>query len=117
MLTAACCAQNILDPLAAKALLDSTEDALLLDVQDPGSDMLKGSHSASLGTLPFKASTDLDAFKDPVIADRAKDKLIIVNCGLGGQAKLGAKLLIDYGFTNVKTIEGGCVAYKKAMGA
>ena len=40
-----------------------------------------------------------------VIADRAKDQLIIVNCGLGGQAKLGAKLLLDYGFTNVKTIE------------
>ena len=106
--------ENVLEPLAAKALMDATPDCLLLDVQDPGSDMLKGSHSASLGTLPFKASTDLEAFKDPVIADRAKDKLIVVNCGLGGQAMLGAKLLIDYGFTNVKTIEGGCVAYNKA---
>ena len=95
-------------------LLDATPDALLLDVQDPGSEMIKGSHSASLGTLPFKASTDLAEFKDPTIADRPKDALIIVNCGLGGQALLGAKLLLDYGFTNVKTIQGGCVAYNKA---
>ena len=99
------------DPAAAKDLLAATKDALLLDVQDPGSEMIPGSHNASLGTLFFKASTDLAEFKDPVIADRPKDGLVLVNCGLGGQAK--PKILIDYGFTNVKTIEGGCVAYKK----
>jgi len=106
---------NVISPEAARALLDSTPGALLLDVQDPGSDMIKGSHSASLGTLPFKASTDLPDFKDPLIADRPKDGLIVVNCGLGGQALLGAKLLLDYGFTNVKAIEGGCLAYNKAF--
>ena len=104
--------------------------------------------------------------KDPAIADRPKDALIIVNCGLGGQAKLGAKILVDCaptapqtataqlrlspptsdravasrgaarrfagprrprqtgggaaprvadGFTNVKTIDGGCMAYNKAF--
>ena len=104
---------NILPVQEAKELIGAA-DVLLLDVQDPGSDVIKGSHCASLGTLPFKASQDLADFKDPVIADRPKDKLIIVNCALGGQALLGAKLLIDYGFTNVKTIEGGCVAYNKA---
>ena len=104
--------ENILPPKAAKFMIE-THDALLLDVQDPGSDVIKGSHCASLGTLPFKASQDLEDFKDPVIADRPKDKLIIVNCALGGQAKLGAKLLLEYGFTNVKVIEGGCVAYNK----
>jgi len=104
---------NVLDPKAAKELMAATPDHLLLDVQDPGSATVKGSHSASLGTLPFKASTDLADFKDPVIADRDKSKLIIVNCALGGQALLGAKMLVDYGFTNVKTIEGGCVAYNK----
>ena len=67
---------NVISPEAASALLESTPDALLLDVQDPGSDMIKGSHSASLGTLPFKASTDLPDFKDPLIADRPKDGLV-----------------------------------------
>ena len=106
---------NLAEPAAAKDLLKDTPDALLLDVQDPGNDMAPGSYNASLGTLVFKASTDLADFKDPKIADRPKDGLIIVNCALGGQAKLGAGLLIDYGFTNVKAIEGGCVAWKKAF--
>ena len=38
----------------------------------------------------------------------------VVTCALGGQAKLGAKILVDYGFTNVKVVEGGCVAWKAA---
>ena len=106
--------ENIISPEAAKDLMDYP-NVLLLDVQDPGSDVIKGCYSASLGTLVFKASTDLEAFKDPAIADRPKDGLVIVTCGLGGQAKLGAKLLIDYGFTNVKVIDGGNAAYNKAF--
>ena len=94
-------AANILAPAEVKRLLSITPDALLLDVQD-GGDKVEGSHRASLGTLVFKASTDLAGFKDPTIADRPKDALIVVNCGLGGQAKLGAAMLVDYGFTNVK---------------
>jgi len=105
---------NILEPAKAKEFIDANAQCLLLDVQDPGSDMVPGSYNASLGTLFFKASTDLPEFKDPKIADRPKDAPILVNCALGGQAKLGAKILIDYGFTNVKVIDGGCVAWKKA---
>ena len=72
--------------------------------------------SASLGTLVFKADIGMkDAgFADPKIAERPKDGLIVVTCALGGQAKLGAKVLVDYGFTNVKVVEGGCVAWKGA---
>jgi len=105
---------SILEPAKAKQFINANAECLLLDVQDPGSEMVPGSHGASLGTLFFKASTDLPDFKDPKIADRPKDAPILVNCGLGGQAKLGAKILIDYGFTNVKVINGGCVAWKKA---
>ena len=36
-----------------------------------------------------------------------------VTCALGGQALLGAQILVDYGFKNVKVMEGGCVAFKK----
>eukprot|EP00413_Alexandrium_margalefii_P015112 CAMPEP_0204526344 /NCGR_PEP_ID=MMETSP0661-20131031/8389_1 /ASSEMBLY_ACC=CAM_ASM_000606 /TAXON_ID=109239 /ORGANISM="Alexandrium margalefi, Strain AMGDE01CS-322" /LENGTH=156 /DNA_ID=CAMNT_0051532185 /DNA_START=73 /DNA_END=543 /DNA_ORIENTATION=+ len=107
-------AANILEPAAAKAMIETTPKALLLDVQDPGNSPLPGSHSASLGKLFFKASTDLADFKDAKIADRPKDDPIIVNCALGGQAAIGAKLLLDYGFTNVKIIKGGCAAYNKA---
>ena len=89
-------AANILPPAEVKELLATTPDALLLDVQD-GGDKVDGSHRVSLGSLAFKASTDLPGFKDPQIADRRKDQLIVVNCGLGGQAKLGAAMLVDYG--------------------
>ena len=115
--TATVGAANILDPKAAKELLDADAGALLLDLQDPGSDSIPGAYNASLGTLVFKADIGMkDAgFADPTIAERAKDALIVVTCALGGQAKLGAKVLVDYGFTNVKVVEGGCVAWKKVV--
>uniref|UniRef100_A0A7S2IGR4 Rhodanese domain-containing protein n=1 Tax=Alexandrium andersonii TaxID=327968 RepID=A0A7S2IGR4_9DINO len=105
--------ENLLSPKAAKAFLAANPTCLFLDVQDPGSDSVPGTHSASLGTLIFKASTDHPDFKDPKIADLPKDNPIVVTCALGGQALVGAKLLIDYGFTSVKVVEGGCVAWKK----
>ena len=79
-----------------------TISSIYLSIYQDGGDKVEGSHRASLGTLAFKASTDLAGFKDATIADRPKDSLIVVNCGLGGQAKLGAAMLVDYGFTNVK---------------
>ena len=86
---------------------------LLLDVQDPGSESIPGAYNASLGTLFFKADATMEEFKDPKIADLPKDNPILVTCALGGQAKIGAKILVEYGFTNVKVIEGGCVAWNK----
>jgi rhodanese-related sulfurtransferase len=108
-------AANILPPPAAKEFLKSNKDTvLLLDVQDPGSASIPGAYNASLGTLVFKADATLDEFKDPLIADLPKSNPILVTCAIGGQAKLGAKVLVDYGFTNVKVIEGGCVAWNKS---
>ena len=113
LLSIACCLSSYPGRVCTRALIDGGDDVLLLDVQDPGSDMIPGSYSASLGTLVFKASTDLAEFKDPKIADLPKDNPILVTCALGGQAKIGAKILVEYGFTNVKVIEGGCVAWNK----
>ena len=42
--------------------------------------MIPGSYNASLGTLFFKASTDLADFTDPKITGRAPDAPILVNC-------------------------------------
>jgi rhodanese-related sulfurtransferase len=107
-------AENILPPAAAKEFMNSNKDTVLvLDVQDPGNDSVPGAYNASLGTLLFKADAGMTDFKDPKIADLPKDNPIIVTCALGGQALLGAQILVDYGFKNVKTIEGGCIAFKK----
>merc|ERR1719350_1342159 len=102
-----------MEPKVAQNFVYLNPNVLYLDVQDPGSESVPGTYNASLGTLIFKASTDLPDFKDPKIADLPKNTPILVTCALGGQAKVGAKLLIDYGFTNVKVVEGGCVAWKK----
>jgi rhodanese-related sulfurtransferase len=71
-------------------------------------------HRVHTTCAPCRQPTGAPAAADPKIADRAKDKLIVVTCALGGQAKLGAKVLVEYGFTNVKVVEGGCVAWKGA---
>jgi rhodanese-related sulfurtransferase len=107
-------AENILAPAACKEFMEANKDALLLlDVQDPGSDSIPGAYNASLGTLVFKADAGMTDFKDPKIADLPKDNPIVVTCAIGGQALLGAKVMVDYGFKNVKVMEGGCVAFKK----
>lgn len=103
---------NILKPSEAKSWLDSHPNTLFLDVQDNESPSVPGTYRASLGQLYFKASVDLPDFRDPMIADRDKDSPILVTCGLGGQAKLGAKVLVEYGFNNVKVVDGGCMAWK-----
>eukprot|EP00439_Symbiodinium_sp_Y106_P081038 s367_g19.t3 len=98
---------NFIGPQAAKAFLEDDPSALLLDVQDPGSEVLPGAYNVSLGTLFFKASSDLEEFKDATIADRPRDSLIIVTCMYGGQAALAAQLLCEYGYANVKVMQGG----------
>ena len=108
--------ENFLLPPKSKAFLEANPGALVLDVQDPGSDTIPGAYQVSLGTLFFKASTDLPDFKDPKVADLPRAAPIIVTCALGGQAKIGAALLVKYGFTNVKVMEGGCVRLKKDLG-
>jgi len=67
----------------------------------------------SLGTLFFRASTDLPEFKDSRIADLPRGHPIVTTCALGGQATIAAALLVEYGFTNVKVMDGGCVRMKK----
>ena len=149
--TATVGADNMIEPKAAKELLDANSDALLLDVQDPGSDSIPGAYNASLGTLVFKASQDLADFKGEP-AERPSSTPHHTTCApcphhlctvlpthgrpcrrrpedrrpgqgqahrgdvrLGGQAKLGAKVLVEYGFTNVKVVEGGCVAEGRGL--
>lgn len=105
--------KNILSPADAKAFLSQNPKCLHLDVQDPGSPTVPGVYSASLGTLIFKACQGMTDFKDPNISDLPKNNPILVTCALGGQALFAGKLLVEYGFTNVKVVDGGCAAWKK----
>ena len=100
---------NILDVESAKAFVaESGEKLLFLDVQDPGSAKSDKAYNASLGTLFYKADKAGPA-PDATICAQHPSGAILVACAAGGQAKIGAALLMDYGYTNVKVLNGACI--------
>ena len=98
-----------------RARQDST--TLLLDVQDAqdvaACGLIPGAVPISLGMLAIRADRELpEQFRDPRLQDRSRP--VIVTCGAGGQAALGAYQLKQMGFTNVAYIDGGMQAWKAA---
>lgn len=96
--------------------LEEFPDTLLIDVRDPPlDDWIPGTLHVSLGTLFYKADPAMsDGLREPDLADRRKDGPLLLTCALGGQALVAATVLKGYGFTNVKVIDGGCMAWKSA---
>ena len=108
---------TVLNISEAKAALDSSDNALIIDVRDPGdlaaTGVIPGSCNISLGTLFYKADQDMPAgVKDERLADKAQP--IFVTCAKGGQASIAAGVLNDYGYENVSIIDGGIVGWKEA---
>jgi rhodanese-related sulfurtransferase len=44
----------------------------------------------------------------------AEDRDIVLYCGTGGRSALAAKTLTDMGYRNVKSMDGGIVAWSTA---
>ena len=108
---------ELLEASQVKAALDSDPNTLILDVRDEGdlslTGIIEGTENVSMGTLYFKADHEMPAeYQAPCLAD--KDRPIITTCTLGLVASIAAKTLKDYGFNNVKILEGGNVAWKEA---
>ena len=107
----------LLSPAEANEALTCNPDTLLLDVRDAGdlnlTGIIKGTENVSMGTLYFKADHTMPAdYQAACLAN--KDRPIITTCTLGLVAAIAAKTLKDYGFTNVKILEGGNLAWKEA---
>lgn len=101
----------------AKQKIAENPNTYVIDVQDAtdagACGLIPSSVNISLGMLPIRADLELpENFRDPELADR--NRPIIVTCGAGGQAALGAYLLKQMGFTDVAFIEGGTTAWKEA---
>ena len=101
----------------AKETMDSNPKALVIDVRDAadtkGTGVIPGAANISLGTLFYKADHEMpEAVRDARLED--KDTPILVACAKGGQASVAGKVLKDYGYSNVKVIEGGTLAWKEA---
>lgn len=102
---------------AAKDKMKANPDTFVIDVQDAtdvgACGLIPSSVNISLGMLPIRADLELpENYRDARLSDR--NRSILVTCGAGGQAALGAYLLKQMGFTDVAYIDGGTTAWKNA---
>ena len=87
-----------------KQRLQAGETPTIIDVREPWEveeSRIPGSENIPLGTLPTK----LDDLED------LKDQEVIVHCKSGGRSASAKALLTQQGFTNVRNLEGGMLAY------
>ena len=101
---------------AAKRLRENP-NILLLDVQDAGDiatcGLIPGAVPISLGMLAIRADLELpENARDARLKDRSRP--VIVTCGAGGQAALGAYTLKQMGFSDVSFMDGGMRAWKES---
>jgi len=76
----------------------------LIDVREPAE--WKAGHIEN--SVPM--SSGIVAFKiNEVVPD--KSATVVLNCATGGRSSACAQLLAQMGYTNVKNIEGGYMAY------
>ena len=108
---------DVLNVEQAKAAIEADANALVLDVRDTaelaGTGVIPGSACITLGTLFYKADQDMpDGVKDARLEDKSRQ--ILCTCAKGGQGSIAAGVLKDYGYENVKVIEGGVLGWKEA---
>jgi len=96
-----------IDVQELKAKLDNKEDFILLDVRQPDEyeEYNIGAQLIPLGTLPAR----LFEFED------AKDKEIVVHCRSGARSANAKNFMISHGFTNVRNLLGGVIAWSQAF--
>ncbi len=88
-----------------KKRIDSGEAIHLIDVREPyeyEADNL-GGELIPLGDLPHR----LDELDD------LRDQEVIVHCRSGARSAMAQKILEEAGFSNVRNLTGGLVAYRK----
>lgn len=86
---------------------------LLIDIREPaefGRGHLPGAVLVPRGLLEFEVLPAIQraGFETPEDCD------IVLYCGTGGRSALAAKSLNDMGFRNVKSMDGGIVAWAEA---
>ncbi|MCA1030217.1 sulfurtransferase [Bacillus timonensis] len=101
----------------AREKIKNNPNTLVIDVQDAADagacGLIPSSVNISLGMLPIRADLEVpERLREKELTDR--NRPVLVTCGAGGQAALGAYLLKQMGFTDVAFIEGGTTAWKNA---
>lgn len=101
----------------AREKLAQKPQTLVIDVQDAedlgACGLIPGGINISLGMLPIRADHELpEHLREAELKDY--DRPVLVTCGAGGQAALGAYLLHEMGYRDVAFIDGGTKAWKDA---
>lgn len=101
----------------AREKIQAQPRTLVLDVQDAtdagACGLIPSSINISLGMLAIRADLELpEHLRSAELQDRSRP--VLVTCGAGGQAALGAYLLHQMGFEDVAYIDGGTAAWKAA---
>lgn len=109
--------QEAQSQVEAVAPIEVPDSALIIDVRDKddiaAGGIVPGAVPISLGTLTFKADVNVpEQMQHPELGDHGRE--IVVTCAMGAMASLGAKLLQDMGYTNVRYMDGGTNGWKEA---
>ena len=103
-------ANDLISPKEAHGLLTGKNPPLLVDVRTKA--------EFESGHLQKALNVPLDEFAGGAYAEKigetAKDDLIIVFCRSGRRSGIAYDILIKDGYTNVKNVEGGIIAWKDA---
>lgn len=93
---------------------DRHAGTLLIDIREPGEfgrGHLPGAVHLPRGLLEFEI---LPAIQHAGFDGNPEDCELVLYCGTGGRSALAAKSLTDMGFRNVKSMDGGIVAWAEA---
>ena len=92
-------------------------DVLLIDIREPAEYQrghIAGAVHAPRGLLEFEIHGLVDRSRRNLNVPH-EDTPIVLYCGTGGRSALAAKTLEELGYTNVKSMAGGIVAWAQAQ--
>ena len=93
-----------------------TPETLLIDIREPEEyrrSHIPGAVLSPRGLLEFEIHPLVE--RTAAVADvAAEDRDIVLYCGTGGRSALAAETLTKMGYNNVKSMDGGIVAWTQA---
>ncbi len=92
-----------------KSRIDAGEDLHIIDVREPH-EHVEYNIGAKLIPLGKIMSMQIDEIED------WKDQEVIVHCKAGGRSMQACMMLETMGFTNVKNVTGGMLAWQEKFG-
>jgi rhodanese-related sulfurtransferase len=110
-----------INPLQTNDVLQQNKNAVYIDVRTQPE--FANGHVPGSVNIPVmvpdpatRRMTPNPGFLETVQSQYAKDKTIILGCGMGGRSQYAAEILDQAGFTDVSNMQGGFGGAKDPMG-